>query len=70
MPLGAYLAARMNAEIGTNYNVEKFVNWCFDGSNWRKWGATTGNWGSLDCAGLIGSVTDNRQYVRLYDEYL
>lgn len=58
MPLGAYIAARMNAEIGTNYNVEKFVNWCFDGSNWRKWGATTGNWGGVDCAGLIGSVTD------------
>ncbi|MGA2916299.1 MAG: hypothetical protein ABSE89_09770 [Sedimentisphaerales bacterium] len=58
MPLGAYTAARMNAEIGTNYNVEKFVNWCFDGSNWRKWGATTGRWGGVDCAGLIGSVTD------------
>jgi hypothetical protein len=59
MPLGAYLAARMNAEIGTDYDVEKFINWCFDGSNWRKWGATTGKWGNLDCAGLIGSVADN-----------
>jgi hypothetical protein len=59
MPLGAYLSARMNAEIGTNYDVEKFVNWCFDGSNWRKWGATTGKWGGIDCAGLIGSVSDS-----------
>jgi len=59
MPLGAYLAARMNAEIGTDYDVEKFINWCFDGSNWRKWGATMGKWGNLDCAGLIGSVADN-----------
>ena len=58
MPLGAYTAARMNAEIGTNYNVKKFINWCFDGSNWRKWGATTGRWGNVDCAGLIGSVSD------------
>ncbi|MCE5341451.1 MAG: hypothetical protein LLF92_10070 [Planctomycetaceae bacterium] len=59
MPLGAYTAARMNAQTGTNYDVEKFVNWCFDGSNWRKWGATTGKWGNADCAGLIGSVSDN-----------
>ena len=56
LPLGAYLAARMNAEQGTDYEVEKLVNWCFDASDPRKWGASAGKWGDLDCAGLIGSV--------------
>ena len=56
LPLGAYLAARMNAEQGTDYDVEKLVNWCFDASNHRKWGASAGKWGPLDCSGLIGSI--------------
>jgi hypothetical protein len=56
LPLGAYLAARMNAEQGTDYDVEKLVNWCFDAGNPRKWGASTGQWGHLDCSGLIGSI--------------
>ena len=56
LPLGAYVAARMNAEHQTNYDVEKLINWCFDASNSRKWGASAGPWGNLDCAGLIGSV--------------
>jgi len=29
LPYGVYTAARMNAEIGTNYNIEKMLNWCF-----------------------------------------
>ncbi len=28
LPYGAYVAAKMNAEIGAKYNVEKMVNWC------------------------------------------
>ncbi len=56
LPLGAYLAARMNAEKGTDYDVEKLVNWCFDASNPRRWGASAGQWGSVDGSGLIGSV--------------
>ncbi len=56
LPLGAYLAARMNAEKGTDYNVEKLVNWCFDASNPRRWGASAGQWGDVDGSGLIGSV--------------
>ncbi len=56
LPLGAYLAARMNAEKGTEYDVEKLVNWCFDASNRRRWGASAGQWGHLDGSGLIGSV--------------
>ena len=56
MPLGAYTAARMNAELGTNYDTRRFVNWSFAGDNRRRWGVTTGRWGDYDCAGLVGSV--------------
>jgi hypothetical protein len=57
LPYGAYIAARMNAEIGTTYDVEKLVNWCFTiTGNVRNWGATLGNWGGYDCYGLIGEA--------------
>jgi hypothetical protein len=56
MPYGVYTAARMNAELGTNYNMQKFVNWCFDVNPLRNWGATLGNWGGYDCYGLIGEA--------------
>jgi len=57
LPYGAYAAARINAELGTSYNLSKIVNWCFtsDG-NVRNWGATLGNWGGYDCYGLIGEA--------------
>jgi len=58
LPYGAYIAARMNAELGTTYDIAKIVNWCFsDGSNnSRLWGVTVGNWGGYDCDGLIGET--------------
>ncbi|MDZ7339176.1 MAG: T9SS type A sorting domain-containing protein [candidate division KSB1 bacterium] len=57
LPYGVYAAARMNAELGTSYNIQKLLNWCFDPSqNVRDWGATIGNWGGYDCAGLIGEA--------------
>jgi len=60
MPLGACTAARMNAELGTNYDTKKFINWSFEGDNRRRWGVTTGRWGDYDCAGLVGSVRDSK----------
>jgi hypothetical protein len=58
LPYGAFVAARMNAELGTTYDISKLVNWCFsDGSdNSRLWGVTVGNWGGYDCSGLIGET--------------
>ena len=57
LPYGVTIAARMNAELGTDYDVEKMVNWCFDpGQNVRNWGATLGKWGDYDCDGLIGEA--------------
>ncbi len=59
LPYGIYTAARMNAEIGTNYDIEKMVNWAFDRGDLRGWGAISGTWGGLDCHGLIGEANDN-----------
>ncbi len=56
MPYGAVIAARMNAELGTSYDVEKMLNWCFDITYLRDWGATLGTWGGYDCDGLIGEA--------------
>jgi hypothetical protein len=57
LPYGAYIAARMNAELGTTYDIERLVNWCFTThGNVRNWGATLGNWGGYDCYGLIGEA--------------
>jgi len=62
LPYGVYTAARMNAELGTAYNVDKMLNWCFDPEgNARQWGVTLGNWGGYDCYGLVGEA--------LYDGY-
>ncbi|MCG2716170.1 MAG: laminin G, partial [Candidatus Marinimicrobia bacterium] len=60
LPYGVYTAARMNAELGTSYNVEKMLNWCFDPEgNVREWGVTLRNWGGYDCYGLVGEALNN-----------
>lgn len=55
-----YLAARMNIEQGTDYDVDKFVNWAFDSnSNCRGgWGVVVGKWGDYEINGLMGSTVD------------
>ncbi|MCL6459345.1 MAG: hypothetical protein K6T85_15200 [Gorillibacterium sp.] len=59
-PYGAYIAARMNAEQGTAYDVDKLINWVFDGDSECRpgWGVVTERWGEYDCHGLCGSLTD------------
>lgn len=66
LPYGALTAARMNAELGRNYDVDKLVNWCFEAggehsARWG-WGAIADRFGRNDCFGLIGSVTDTDGY--------
>jgi len=58
LPYGAYVAAKMNAEIGTKYNVEKMVNWCFNRGALRGWGTIVGKWGNYDASGLVGEAND------------
>jgi len=59
MPYGAVAAARMNAELGRRYDVQKFLSWCFGPSDARRnWGVIVDRWGGLDAAGLSGSLSD------------
>jgi len=62
LPYGTYLAARMNAELGTRYNVGRMINWCFDVGPLRSWGAMLGTWGGFDVSGLIGEVNGLNDY--------
>lgn len=62
LPYGALAAARMNAEVGTHFNVEKLVNWTFDRGSLRGWGIFVGQRGGVDLTGLIGEV-DGDGYV-------
>ena len=68
LPYGALAAARMNAEIGTAFNVTRMVSQCLgDGVNgdsyspWRKgWGMIADTWGEEDVSGIIGSTLGGR----------
>ena len=55
---GAFVAAKMNAELGTHYDLEKIVNWCFDRGSLRGWGVIAGKWNGSDVSGLIGEAND------------
>jgi hypothetical protein len=64
LPYGTVTAARMNAELGTSYDITKLLNWCFSNGDGtiRQWGVTVGTWGGLDCSGLIGEVNHTNDY--------
>ncbi|WP_455497612.1 hypothetical protein [Coprobacter sp.] len=66
LPMSAIVAARLNAEEGTQYDVKKILDWTFDGCqnpNARYgWGVTTGRWGKYDVSGLQGSIFDGGGY--------
>lgn len=69
MPFGAYTAARLNAETGTDYDVTKLLNWTFDGCQAKDgrygWGVIAERWGDYDVYGLQGSITDGGGYAFL-----
>lgn len=58
LPYGVLAAAKMNAEVGTNYDLEKMINWCFDRGDLRGWGSIVGTWDGIDVSGLIGEAND------------
>jgi hypothetical protein len=66
LPFGAYTAARLNAEQGTQYDVSKLLNWTFDGCASKEgrygWGVIAEKWGDYDVYGLQGSITDGGGY--------
>jgi len=61
---GALSAAYLNAEKGDRWDVDRFVNWCFDPTspNRTGWGMVAGKWGALDVGGLMGSTNDGGGY--------
>lgn len=56
LPYGALAAARMNAEVGADYDVEKLVRWTFEVGPLRNWGAVVGTWGGRSVSGLVGEA--------------
>jgi hypothetical protein len=66
LPYGAFVATRMNAELGRTYDVAKLLNGCFEPGDRRSarwgWGVIADRFGDYDCHGLVGSVTDTDGY--------
>jgi len=60
LPYGISVAARMNAVEGTNYDIEKMLNWTFSSGSGtlRGWGTIVGTWNGYDVSGLIGEAND------------
>jgi hypothetical protein len=71
MPFGAYMAARINAELNNNYDVNKMLQWSFDGTAICRegWGVLTGNWNGFDISGIVGSTIDHGGYGFLMNTY-
>lgn len=73
MPFGALVAARLNAGHGTNYDVQKIINWIFEGCQAEDgrtgWGVMAERWGNYDMYGLQGSVTDGGGYAFLMNSF-
>jgi hypothetical protein len=64
LPYGAYIAVRMNAELGKNYDTAKLTNWCFEGGSYirKNWGVNSRRWGEYDCSGLVGLLSQGSAY--------
>ena len=71
MPFGAYVAARMNAEQGTNYDFTNLLDWTFDGTAVCRegWGVLVGNWNGHDISGLVGSTIHGGGFAFLMNTY-
>ena len=70
MPFGAYVAARMNAEHNTDYDVSRWINWTCDGAAGREgWGILVGHWNGYDISGLQGSLIHNKGYAFLMNTF-
>jgi hypothetical protein len=71
MPFGAYMAARINAELNKDFDVKKMLQWSFDGTAVCRegWGILTGNWNGFDISGIVGSTVDHGGYGFLMNTY-
>jgi hypothetical protein len=70
MPFGAYIAARLNAEHNTDYDVSRWIDWTCNGAVGREgWGILAGKWNGYDISGLQGSIVHNRGYAFLMNTF-
>lgn len=61
LPYGILTAAQMNAVEGTDFDMDKMLNWAFSSGKGtlRGWGCIAGEWSGCDMSGLIGEANDN-----------
>ena len=59
-----YLAAMMNAEVGTNYDISKFWNWITttSKSSVRNWGSVNYSQDGIDVYGMTGEPNNGYSY--------
>ncbi len=59
-----YLAAKLNAKHGTNYDLNTMFDDMFNGGGLPRggWGAMNGTWGGYEVNGLMGSISDGGGY--------
>lgn len=71
MPFGAYVAARLNAEEGTDYNYTKILEWTFNGDSVCRdgWGVLVDEWNGYDISGIVGSTVDHGGFGFLMNTY-
>jgi hypothetical protein len=65
---GSLIMARMNAEHGRDYDLERMIRWSFgEGEPLRNgWGVLYGSWGDREVGGLIGSSAERGGARRAY----
>ena len=68
---GTLTTARMNAEIGTKYDLEKMMYWIFDGDSFARgdWAVIATRWGDQDVYGLHGSFSDFGGYAFAFNTF-
>jgi hypothetical protein len=71
IPFGASIAARINAEQGEHFDINKMLGWTFDGTPLCRegWGILVGNWNGIDISGISGSTVDRGGYGFLMNTY-
>jgi len=71
MPFGAYLSAKINAEMEEHFDTKKMLEWSFNGTAICRegWGVLVGNWNGFDISGIVGSTVDHGGYGFLMNTY-
>lgn len=59
LPYGTLAAAKMNAQLGTTYDLERLLTWSFEVGPLRNWGTLVGTWGGYSASGLVGEAGSN-----------